>query len=579
MERLTRELVKVGSIAAEHSGLAELVKEVASRLDVLLARDTPSAVVAKTVTTLWALRFLLNVADVMLEQGLVQSVLDLVKPLPGIAGLVRKEKEKLFKKLEKEVFSKRYGHSKVPKFTEIPKHHLTHEKIFDTIDDLDARDDRYEKGKSKLSGALYFNNSDHADFQTEVYSRFVGTNPIHADNYPSVARMDAELVSMTASMVRADVEEVCGSVTSGGSESILCAMKASRDWWLNANGYGLFRNLLKALPWMKNSSKPEIIMADSAHAAYVKAAEYYNLRMVIVHVDESTDFRLTASAVRRRITANTAIVIASAPSYPHGVCDDIDGIQKLAAKYGIACHVDACLGGFVLPFAKEAGYDRPGFHFGMKGITSMSIDTHKYGLAHKGTSVVLYRDKDIRKYQFTKITDWSGGLYISPTMAGSRSGAVIAAAWSSLLAIGRDGFVKQTKQLLSLAELLASRIEGECHHLKLLGQPDSTVVAWGAKNRKELDIFKVNDAMSKKGWHLSALQHPPGLHMCITPAHSQSMMDKLAEDLKVACEEVLDGDNDGEEGSAPIYGMAESLPDRNIVGDVLVAFQEANLDV
>ena len=138
-------------------------------------------------------------------------------------------------------------------------------------------------------------------------------------------------------------------------------------------------------------------------------------------------------------------------------------------------------------------------------------------MAHKGTSVVLYRDKDIRKHQFTKVTDWSGGVYISPTMAGSRSGGVIAAGWASILSIGHDGFVEQARRLLSLAELLASRIEKECASLKLLGKPDSSLVAWGALNRKDLDIFKLNDAMSKKGWHLSALQHPPGLHMCITP--------------------------------------------------------------
>ena len=424
--------------------------------------------------------------------------------------------------------------------------------------------------------------TDHTHTHTHTHVLAEGANPIHGDSFPSVVRMDAELVSMTASLVRGSdpsASSVCGSVTSGGSESILCAMKASRDWWRRGRGGGLLRGLLESLPWRKGTHKPEIIIADSAHAAYVKAAHYYGLRMVVVPVDERTGYRLTAAAVRRKITANTAIVVVSAPSYPHGVCDDIEGIGKLAASWGIACHVDACLGGFILPFARDAGFKRPGFTFSMPGLTSMSIDTHKYGLAHKGTSVVLYRSKEIRKHQFTSITDWSGGLYISPTMAGSRSGAVIAAAWASLLSMGREGFVGQARHLLSLSEHLARRIESDCKDLELLGWPDSTVVAWGSTDGKRVDIYKVNDAMTKRGWHLSALQRPPGLHMCLTAAHSRETVDQLVADLMDCCEEVRKGAREGdEEGMAPMYGMAASLPDRNIVGDVLVAFQEASLD-
>jgi sphinganine-1-phosphate aldolase len=576
--------------------LVDKLLAVLAKLDVSLSGEAPSNVVLKTVgwtlLACWSTRFALNVADGVSEAGLVQSVLEFLKQVPGIAGLVAKEKRKLEKKITDSMYSKRYGSSKVGKFSAIPRKGMAHKEIFKTLEEINANDDSFENGKSKLSGAVYFESAEHGEFQSKVYSRFAATNPIHGDSYPSVVRMDAELVAMTASLFLGDKEGreersklVCGSVTSGGSESILCAMKASRDWWLDNRraSYGsVLTNLWRSLPWMKNTCKPEIIMANSAHAAYFKAAEYYNLRKVIIKVGEETDFRLTAAAVRKRITSNTAIIVVSSPTYPHGVVDDIVGIGKVGAKRGITVHVDACLGGYVLAFAEEAGFDRPKFHFGMDGITSMSVDTHKYGMAHKGTSVVLYRNKDIRKYQFTKVTDWSGGVYISPTMAGSRSGGVIAAGWASILSIGHDGFVEQARRLLSLAELLASRIEKECVSLKLLGQPDSSLVAWGALNRKDLDIFKLNDAMSKKGWHLSALQHPPGLHMCITPAHSEKIINSLVDDLKETCEEMLQGgsgsNSDGEEGMAPMYGMAESLPDRNIVGDVLVAFQEANLD-
>uniref|UniRef100_A0A7S2X2M3 sphinganine-1-phosphate aldolase n=1 Tax=Chloropicon primus TaxID=1764295 RepID=A0A7S2X2M3_9CHLO len=508
-------------------GQAKLVEGL-SLIDKCLADELPSTVVLKTVgatiAVCWLGRFLSNTWDAMKEEGVLQSAIEVLKSLPGISGIVAREKDKLSRKIKKQVMEERYEHSKVPKFNAIPQKQMSQKQVLQAIDDINSKDETYEDGKSMLSGALYFSSADHANFQTKVYGKFVGTNPIHADSYPSVARMDAELVSMTASMVRGGSEAVCGSVTSGGSESILCAMKASRDWWLARNGLGIVRNVMKALPWRKGTVKPEIIMADSAHAAYIKAASYYGLKMVVIPVGEKTGYRLTASAVRRRITSNTAIVVVSAPSYPHGVCDDIEGIGKLAAAYGIACHVDACLGGFVLPFAEEAGFARPKFDFGMPGLTSMSIDTHKYGLAHKGTSVVLYRCKEIRKHQFTSITDWSGGLYISPTMAGSRSGAVIAAAWASLLAIGREGFISQAKHLLGLAEHLAHRIDSECAHLQLLGQPDSSVVAWGAVDRTQVDIYKVNGTSLSffLSLALSPRPHLLSFALCLTPSFTPS---------------------------------------------------------
>ena len=570
-------------IKAGQSSVTGQLLRILSKLDMSMAKDKPSAIFLKacvfSLTTVWMFRSVTKVSDATLNTGIVQTILTGLKKIPGVSGLVKKEKEKIYKQLQDQVYKGRYDGCSVNKFTALPAKAFTHEECMKTIDKIEAKDQKYAYKDTKLSGAVYFKSKEHADFQTKVYSRFIATNVIHADSYPSVARMDAELISMTASLVQ-DPEGIvkpCGSVTSGGSESILCAMKASRDWWLDNKGYGLLRNLVETLPWRKSSNMPEIIMADSAHAAYVKAAEYYNMKMVVVRCDESTGYRLTAEQVAKKITKNTAVIIASAPTYPHGVVDDIVGIGKLAAPRGIAVHVDACLGGYVLPFAKEAGYDRPGFHFGMEGVTSMSIDTHKYGLAHKGTSVVLYRHKEIRKFQFTRVTDWTGGLYISPTMAGSRSGAVIAAAWASLLTTGRDGFVAQCKHLLGLADRLVKGIE-TIDEIKVLGKPDSTVIAWGAKNPKALDIYKVNDAMSKRGWHLASLQRPAGLHMNLAPAHTMETMDQLVSDLKECIQEVLKGPKDGEEGMAPIYGMAESLPDRHIIGDVLVAYQEAALD-
>ena len=572
------ELLKAGETSA-----IEKLFEAFSKIDSSMKNQPPSVVFAKavacTLTACWMFRTVTKASDATLENGVVQTILGGLKKIPGISGLVAQEKEKIYKKLQDQVYDGRYPEGAVPKFSELPEKAFSFDECMATIEKIDAKDEKYAYEDTKLSGAVYFKSKAHADFQSKVYSRFVATNIIHADQYPSVARMDAEIIAMTASLVACPEGKVvpCGSVTSGGSESILCAMKASRDWWLERNSYGLFRNLKSTLPWRKSTNLPEMIIADSAHAAYIKAAAYYNLKMVTIRCDHRTGFRLTADAVKRKITSNTAIIVVSAPTYPHGVCDDIRGIGEIAAERGIAVHVDACLGGYVLPFAKEAGFDAPEMHFGMKGVTSMSLDTHKYGLAHKGTSVVLYRTKEIRKHQFTSVTDWTGGLYISPTMAGSRSGAVVAAAWASLLTVGREGFVEQTKTLLSLAQRLVKGIE-KIPQVHVLGKPDSALVAWGAKDPKSLDIYKVNDAMTKRGWHLASLQRPAGLHMCLAPSHTAEMIDQLVKDLQECILEVQKGPKDGEEGMAPIYGMAESLPDRHIIGDVLVAYQEAALD-
>ena len=581
------------------------------------ARDGKVALKAAafTLAAMWLAKTVQSSASSIRDKGVVQSVLEPIKKLPIVRGIVQKEKEKVYDMLRSQIKARRYpqaakaaddqsnGEKKSPsktkgkdkhamqalaKFNALPSEAWSFDRVMKAVDGISSGDQHYAYGDSKMSGAVYFKSDEHADFQSKVYARFVATNAIHGDSYPSVARMEAEVISMTADLYKQpladgtkDDADVCGSLTSGGSESILCAMLASRNWWLDrqANAKGAALWLQRHLPWRPTATlAPEMIVADSAHAAYVKAAEYFGLRMVVVPCGHRQGFKLSASAVRSRITSRTAIVVVSAPTYPHGTCDEIEAIGALCGPRGICVHVDACLGGYVIPFAEEAGFSHvPKIHFGMPGLTSMSVDTHKYGLAHKGTSVVLYRTKELRKYQFTRVTEWTGGLYISPTMAGSRSGAVIAAAWASLLTVGREGFVAQTKHLLTLAKRLEDGIRA-IPSLQVLGKPEAALVSWAVKDPRTLDIYKVNDAMTKRGYHLASLQRPAGLHMCISPAHTLEMIEGLLVDLAECIAEVKKGPKDDKDGMAPIYGMAESLPDRNIIGDVLVAFQEATLD-
>ncbi len=235
--------------------------------------------------------------------------------------------------------------------------------------------------------------------------------------------MEREVVAMTAAMLGGGpggARSVCGCVTSGGTESILTAIRATRDFFADVRGI----------------SEPEMIVAVSAHAAVYKAAQYFNIRLVRVPVD--ANLQMDVAATRRAVTKNTILIYASAPGFPHGVVDDVVALSDVARAAGAGLHVDACLGGFVLPFAAKAGWrrgeglGRP-FDFRVPGVTSMSADTHKYGLAQKGSSVLLYANPELRRYQYTAVTEWSGGLYISPSAPGSRPGGLIAQTWASLV--------------------------------------------------------------------------------------------------------------------------------------------------
>jgi len=223
-------------------------------------------------------------------------------------------------------------------------------------------------------------------------------------------------------------DEICGTVTSGGTESILLAMKTYRDWARDKKGI----------------RRPNIVTTDTVHAAFDKAAQYFNIKKISIPVD--SNYQADVAAMKKAVNRNTICIVGSTPSFPHGAIDPIPELAEFAWTRGIGCHVDACLGGFVVPWAKQLGYDVPTIDFRLRGVTSMSADTHKYGYAAKGTSVVLYRGEGLRHYQYYTISDWPGGLYLSPTFAGSRPGALSAACWAAMLAMVRMAISKPHKQ-------------------------------------------------------------------------------------------------------------------------------------
>lgn len=284
--------------------------------------------------------------------------------------------------------------------------------------------------------------------------------------------------------------------------------------------------------------------------------------------------RLSIPELKRKLNRNVILVYASAPSYPHGVIDSVENIAKCIEPWGCCLHVDACLGGFILPFARNVGprnEEYPMYDFKIPQVTSMSVDTHKYGCAQKGSSVVLYKNRDLRKFQYTAVSSWTGGMYISPSQAGSRSGGLIAQTWAALKYFGREGYAKQAANILAASHRLRQQIS-KISSLEILGVDITMVVAWKS-NDKDVDIYALNDVLGEMGWHLSVLHSPPALHLCITTANIPTL-DVLISDLNAAVKRIKSGEYDVQNARAPIYGMANLMSNTNIVNDLLKDIQD-----
>lgn len=499
------------------------------------------------------------------RRGALWALFETLKALPVIKGIVAREKAKIIAEMDADMRKK--ADSVPPRLVALPVQGMSIEAILAEADTRQSKDLQWSTRSSMMSGAVYMADEAHFDLLSSIYSTFAHSNPLHADAFPAVARMEAEVVSMTAELLGGGSSgnpQVCGLMTSGGTESILTAIRATRDY-MRAN---------------RGISQPEMIVAVSAHAAVYKAAEYFGIHLVRVGVDKH--FRMDIAAVRRAVNRNTILIYASAPGYPHGALDPVEDLANLARRRGVCLHVDACLGGFVLPFAAAASVadvEIPPFDFRIAGVTSMSVDTHKYGLAQKGSSVVLYSSSVLRQYQYTAVMDWSGGLYISPSQAGSRSGGLIAQTWAALVHLGRQGYEDIAGTVLRGAIKLRegiSRISG----LELLGCDVNMIVAWGSSD-PAINIYVVNDIMVTKGWHLSVLHSPPALHMCLTSANVESVP-RLLVDLRNAMEDVREllkgkSKNHVVGGKAPIYGLAGGLPDRGLIADILKDVQDLML--
>lgn len=477
-----------------------------------------------------------------LPPPLVKWIEKRLRNIPSVKQKIEKEYDEMMADLESSI--KPYK-GEFASFTKIPETGRSREEILQEMEALYNHEQAmWEDGF--VSGAVYHGDQEHIEFLNKVYAINSQSNPLHADVWPSATKFEAEVVAMTADMLGGASQDICGTVSSGGTESIMLAMKTYRDRARQEKGI----------------SRPEMIVPITAHAAFDKASQYFNIKTVHIPVDENS--QADVNAARKAITHNTVVIVGSAPSFPHGAIDPIREMSELAREHSIGFHTDACLGGFVLPWAEKLGYPVPPFDFRLPGVTSMSADTHKYGYAAKGTSVVLYRGKDLLHYQYYTATDWPGGLYFSPTFAGSRPGALSAACWAAMTSIGANGYLAATKKILETAKTIKDGVH-KIPELRLLG--DSLFVVAFASD--SLDIYKVLDAMSHRGWSLNGLHKPACIHLCVTLRHTQpGVAKRFLRDLEAAVASVKA--NPTEKGTmAPVYGMASTMPMRGLVSDML----------
>nr|XP_033796849.1 sphingosine-1-phosphate lyase 1 isoform X2 [Geotrypetes seraphini] len=497
-----------------------------------------------TLLAVWLYEFLFQ-SESLISRFKIQCI-KISRKLPFIGVQIQKKLDKAVDDMISTMLCLKDGISYVKA---LPAKGLEQAKVLQKVKEYNSLGNvPWDNGK--ISGAVYSGEERLTELFVKVYAEFAWSNPLHVELFPGVQKMEAEVVRMTCTLFNGGPES-CGSMTSGGTESILMACKTYRD-----------------LAFKKGIKHPEILAPNSVHAAFDKAAHYFRMKLVHIPLDKKT-MQVDVKAMAKAISQNTAMLVCSAPNFPHGIIDPIEDVAKLAVKYKIPFHVDACLGGFLIVFMKKAGFPLQPFDFGVKGVTSISADTHKYGYAPKGSSVIMYKNEKYRHYQFFVAPDWQGGIYASPTIAGSRAGGIIAACWATMMHIGEDGYVKATKKIIETARFIDSELR-KTKNIFVLGKPQVSVVAIGSDS---FDIFQLSNSLSTKGWNLNNLQFPSSIHMCITLQHIKpGFATQFIKDVRESINEIMKDPRAKTTGKGAIYGMAQCIPDRSMVTEVVQCY-------
>ncbi|MCP9266013.1 Sphingosine-1-phosphate lyase [Dirofilaria immitis] len=496
---------------------------------------------AASVILLQYVRRIWRASDQPIYSRLFGKVFSVICWLPPIRKRLEKElsntRQKIFHEIHKCDRSGLF-------FRILPKSGMDNAKIISIAEQYNAMTE-IDFTAGKVSGVLYTDqNGKQSDLLSKIFDIYAFANPLHPDIFPGCRKMEAEVVHIVANLFHGGLE-CCGTVTSGGTESIILAMLSYRNY---AN--------------VKGISEPEILVPVTAHAAFDKAAYLFGMR--IRHVAVANNQKVDINKMRRAISSNTCVLVGSAPNFPTGTIDDIEQIAQLGQRYGIPVHVDACLGGFLIAFMEECGYPLPPFDFRVSGVTSISCDTHKYGYAPKGSSVILYRESKYLHHQYMCFPEWTGGIYATPTFA----------AWATLLYFGRSGYVQRTREIIQCTRRISSVITNDIDGLRLLGSPDVSIVAFTSD---VFNIYALVDGMSALGWNLNSIQNPAGAHICVTYNTAFANAWKtFTDDLrKVSFILMNDPDRGKHSDMAAIYGLAATLPNKELINDLAHCYLDA----
>ena len=401
----------------------------------------------------------------------------------------------------------------------LPEHGKPWTEVKATMEAAKAGDSPWYSERA-FRGGSYFAGEDVTAVANQAYQLYINTNALFANlAFSSLARYEADLVAMLLEMMNAP-EGAIGSLTVGGTESILMAVKTARDWARDAH---------------PQAGAPEVIVPRAAHPGFDKSAHLMGFSAV--RVLNSVDFGADVEAMRTAITPNTFMLVASAPSYPFGVTDPVAEIAALAAEHGLWLHVDACHGGFIFPFAKKLGYAFPDYDFAVPGVTSISVDVHKLGYSNKGVSALMFREAALEAYQRYTFDTWPSGVYSTANLTGSRSGGGLASAWAVAHYLGEAGYLRIVGKILKARDALVAGI-GAIPELSVWGEPHAYLIAYGSE---EIDIFAVDDGMTERGWLTMRGLEPDSVHLFVDASHEPPVVQRYLADLAKVVAQVKAG--------------------------------------
>ncbi len=430
------------------------------------------------------------------------------------------------------------------------------EVLLQQLKDLKKNDLPWQSGK--VFAYIYGAKPETMQMAADAYQMYLTENGLDPSSFPSLLHLEREVITMLCGLLHGG-DEAVGNCTSGGTESVILAVKTARDY---------------ARATRPEITAPEIIICETAHPCFHKAGHYLGVKVVMIEADPNT-YCADVKKMEAAINDQTILMVGSAPSYTHGVIDPIEELAAIAYARNILFHVDACVGGMYLPFAAMLGYDIPPFDFAVKGVTSISCDLHKYGYVPKGCSSILYRNKELRQYQLFSCSVWPGYTIVNPTVLSSKTGGPLAAAWSMFHHWGIEGYKKAVKEC---QEATQQFIEGlkTIPELQLIGDPAIALFTMVSKHEK-LDIFQLADAMQKRGWYLQAQLasrlSPQGIHISISQ-HNVPHIDAVIEDLKICIAQLIASQSAQPSSADMMAGM-----DSNMIQLLLADFNPDMLDM